>query len=75
MGKALSIRLAQEGCDIAICDINLITSQATCEEIKLKYNVKAEAFKCDVRDTAQVLRLRNEIEEKFGCHVDILVKY
>lgn len=73
LGAAICDRLASEGCNIVICDINLSASEAVCTEITKKYAVKAEAFKCDVRYNVQIPKLRNEIEEKFGCHVDILV--
>lgn len=73
LGKALSLRLAQEGCNIAICDLNLKEAEETCNEIRQTYNVKAEAFKCDVCQTEQVKELRDNIKSKFDCHVDLLV--
>lgn len=74
LGKALSIRLAQEGCNIAICDLNLNEAEEACNEIREKFNIKAEAFKCDVSKTEQVKELRDNIKTKFDCDVELLVK-
>ena len=73
LGKALALRLAQEGCKIAICDLNLKEAEETCNEIRQTYNVASEAFKCDVCQTEQVKELRDRIKSKFDCHVDLLV--
>lgn len=73
LGKCLALRLAQEGCDIAICDVNLNEAKETSEEIRKTFNVKSEAFKCDVRDAEQIKKLCDDIKNKFGYHVDILV--
>lgn len=72
MGKSIASRLAKEGCNIAICDINIKEAQITSDEIKRKFKVSCEAFKVDVSDTEHVNRLQNEIEGKMGT-VDILV--
>lgn len=72
LGKHIAIRLAQEGCNIAICDINLKLAQKTCEELKQNYNICSEAFKVDVSDKNQINELRKNIEEKMG-NVEILV--
>jgi len=72
LGKAIATRLAQEGCNIAICDINIEEAQRTSKELKSKFNISCEAFKADVSDTQQVATLYNEILEKMGT-VDILV--
>lgn len=48
-------------------------AEETCEEIRKTFNVKSEAFKCDVREAKQIKELCDGIERRFGCHVDILV--
>lgn len=73
LGKALSLRLAREGCNVAICDINLDEALETANEIRKTFNVKSEAFKCDVCEFEQVKELRDTIKTRFGCDVDILV--
>ena len=72
LGKAIAVRLAQEGCNLAICDINIEEAQRTSEEIRSQFKIACEAFKADVSDTQQVAALYNEIGEKMGT-VDILV--
>ncbi|XP_070506323.1 estradiol 17-beta-dehydrogenase 11-like [Chironomus tepperi] len=72
LGKAIAERLAQEGCNLAICDVHLDEAQRTCEELQKKYKISCEAFKADVSDTQQVDSLHKEITEKMGV-VDILV--
>ncbi|CAG9801799.1 unnamed protein product [Chironomus riparius] len=72
LGKAIAIRLAQEGCNLAICDVNIEEAQKTSEEIRSKFKIECIAFKADVSDTQQVATLYNEIGEKMGT-VDILV--
>lgn len=73
LGRALAYRLAQEGCNVAVCDLNLEQAEETCAQLQHEFNVKSEAFKCDVCDTKQVKELRDDIRRRFGCHVDILV--
>jgi NAD(P)-dependent dehydrogenase (short-subunit alcohol dehydrogenase family) len=51
----------------------LLTAQKTSEEIRLAYNVSSEAFKVDVSDPDQVLKLKDDIKEKKFDEVDILV--
>ncbi|XP_070506481.1 estradiol 17-beta-dehydrogenase 11-like [Chironomus tepperi] len=72
LGKAIAEKLAQEGCNIAICDVNIEEAQRTSEEIRSKYSISCEAFKADVSDPQQVAALHNEITKNMGT-VDILV--
>jgi all-trans-retinol dehydrogenase (NAD+) len=48
IGKAIAMRLAQEGCNIAIANRNIVEGQRTAAEIEEKYGVQAKAFKVDV---------------------------
>ncbi|XP_055533514.1 17-beta-hydroxysteroid dehydrogenase 13-like [Wyeomyia smithii] len=70
-GKALCLRLAQEGCSIAIADIDMISAQKTAEEIR-QLGCRVKVFKVDVSDLRSVQQLRIDVESKLGP-VDILV--
>ncbi|KAL7015281.1 hypothetical protein ACKWTF_016378 [Chironomus riparius] len=71
-GRALAFRLAQEGCNIAIASRNLENGQKTAEEIRNKYNVKVQAFQCDVSKREDVKRLKDEVKKSLGI-VDLLI--
>lgn len=70
LGRHLAMRFAKEGCKIAICDI--VDFDRTVTEIREKFNVQCQGFKCDVSNTESILRLKNDIEASMG-NVDILV--
>ena len=53
IGKAIALRLAQEGCHVGICDLQNVDH--TIEEI-LSYGVRAHSAKADVTDPEQVER-------------------
>ncbi|MEK7562483.1 MAG: SDR family NAD(P)-dependent oxidoreductase [Patescibacteria group bacterium] len=71
MGKADSIKLAQAGAKVALCDIDLIGCQQVVEEIK-KMRGEALAVKCDASKKAEVDNVVAETLKKFG-KIDILV--
>ena len=70
-GKAISLLLAQEGCDIIAADIDLIGSQKTAAEVE-KLGRKALAIKCDITRKADCEAMAKAALEKFG-KIDILV--
>lgn len=72
IGKAVAMRLAQEGCNIAIANRNHVEGERTAKEIREKFNVKVEAFKVDVSKVDEVLKLRTDVQSSMG-NVDILV--
>jgi len=72
IGRALAFRLAQECCNIAIANRNLEKGQKTAEEIRKKFNVKVQAFQCDVSKCKDVKRLQNEVTKSLGT-VDLLI--
>ncbi|XP_070501575.1 uncharacterized oxidoreductase YoxD-like [Chironomus tepperi] len=72
IGRAISFRLAQEGCNIAIANRNLEKGQKTAEEIRKKFNVKVQAFQCDVSKCEDVKRLKDEVKKSLGT-VDLLI--
>ena len=72
IGKAIAMRLAERGCNIAIANRNLLEGQKTAKEIEEKFNVKAKAFKVDVSKQSEVAKLKVDVESSLGT-VDILV--
>ncbi|KAL7013709.1 hypothetical protein ACKWTF_015540 [Chironomus riparius] len=72
IGRALAFRLAQEGCNIAIANRNLEKGQKTAEEIRKKFNIKVQAFQCDVSKREDVKRLKDEVKKSLG-KVDLLI--
>lgn len=72
IGKALAIKLAEKGCNIAIVDIDIMAAEKTALYINETYKVKAKAFMVNVADAIQVLKLKTVLESSMGF-VDILV--
>jgi 3-oxoacyl-[acyl-carrier protein] reductase len=72
IGRAIALRLADEGVDVAVCaGSSLETAAAVAEEIRAKGR-KALAVKADVSDAGEVEALIAEVLEAFST-VDILV--
>ncbi|MBQ3424960.1 MAG: 3-oxoacyl-[Clostridia bacterium] len=72
IGKAIAMRLASQGADIAIVDAgNLEVSEETAREIS-QLGVRAIAIRCDITDYQQVTDAVAQVKETFG-KVDILV--
>lgn len=72
IGKAIAMRLAQEGCIIAIANRNFAEGQKTAQEIREKFGVTVKAFKTDVSKHEDITRLKADVESTLGP-VDILV--
>lgn len=72
IGKALAMRLAREGCNIAIANRNHQEGEKTAADIRKKFGVAAKAFKVDVSKPEEVAQLKNDVESSLG-DVDILV--
>jgi NAD(P)-dependent dehydrogenase (short-subunit alcohol dehydrogenase family) len=71
IGKAIALRLAEAGADVAVADINAEWAEATAEEIRA-LGRKAHTATADVRDYDQAQRLVAGTIAAFG-KVDILV--
>ncbi|XP_058834782.1 uncharacterized oxidoreductase YoxD-like [Topomyia yanbarensis] len=71
LGRSLCLRLAKEGCHVAVADIDVISAERTALEIR-GLGVKAEAFKVDVGEQQSVEQLKVNVESKLGP-VDILI--
>jgi sorbitol-6-phosphate 2-dehydrogenase len=72
LGAAIALRLAQEGCDVAIADINEESSTTTAAQIALETGRRTIAMKIDVTDEAQVSAGVDRTVEELG-RLDICV--
>ncbi|MDD5644364.1 MAG: 3-oxoacyl-[acyl-carrier-protein] reductase [bacterium] len=71
IGKTIALKLAGEGADIALCDIDEESLRKTASEIEC-LGRKAYAYKCNVADIASVDKTVNKILDNAG-KVDILI--
>lgn len=71
LGKAIAIKLAMEGADIVINDVNIKEAESTATEIEA-LGRKTLVSSASVSDRGQVEKLFEEIKNKFG-RLDILV--
>ncbi|KAK9447368.1 uncharacterized protein V1518DRAFT_420802 [Limtongia smithiae] len=71
LGLAFAHALASAGANIAILDVGTPVA-GTLEELRLTYNVRAEFYKADVTNRAEVYKAVETIEQEFGT-VDINV--
>ena len=72
IGKAIAERLAADGANIVIVDIDLEAAEKTAEAIGGATGRKTAAYKCDVSDHGQVSEIVNQVVGEFGS-LDILV--
>ncbi|XP_070495313.1 17-beta-hydroxysteroid dehydrogenase 13-like [Chironomus tepperi] len=72
LGRSICFRLAQEGCDLAIADIDFKAACQTAAEIQEKYKNICKPYHCDVSDKNAIYKLKNDIESEMRG-VDILV--
>ena len=72
IGRAIAEKLAGEGVDVAILDVNVEGAQATAAEIAAKYGVRTWSQRLDVSDSEAVNAVFKECEEQLGT-VNILV--
>src|SRR4029453_3357417 len=71
LGFGIAERLASEGCNIALFDINEKKLTASLEKIKV-YGVKAEGYKVDISSDYEVERSIQFVVTNFG-KIDIMV--
>jgi len=71
IGRAIGVRLAQEGASVAIADVNIDLAQTALAEMK-SWGSEAVAFKADISDSSQVEELIKKVVERFS-RLDILV--
>lgn len=71
IGQAIAMRYAEEGCNLALCDLNLEGIEAVAAAVREK-GVDATAMRTDVTVRADLEQLVGSAVEHFGT-VDILV--
>jgi NAD(P)-dependent dehydrogenase (short-subunit alcohol dehydrogenase family) len=71
MGRSISVKFAEEGCDIAIVDINKREANETLSQV-LKKGRKGLAIECDVTSSKKVHDTVDQVVRKFG-RIDILI--
>ena len=71
LGRALCLKLADLGCNVAVVDVDIKAAEKTAEEIIGK-GLKAHAYKVDVTKKDEISKLRSESFNDLGP-VDILV--
>ena len=72
IGKAIARRLAKDGMNIAIADINLETAQAAADEIAKEFGGEAMAIKCNVSQEEEVNAAVQAVLDRFGT-IDVLI--
>ena len=72
IGKAISNILADNGADIALCDVNIEKVTETAKEIAEKKGVKTASYKLDVSNSQEVEETVNKILDNFN-KIDILI--
>ncbi|EXG86135.1 dehydrogenase of unknown specificity, short-chain alcohol dehydrogenase like [Clostridium sp. ASBs410] len=65
LGKAIALRFAQAGADVAVADINIENALKTAEEIK-SLGRKSIAFQIDTRDSESFSKLIDATTENLG---------
>lgn len=72
LGREIAFRLAKEGCNIVIVDVDITNAEKTAKDIEEQFNVKTKSFKVDISNYEDVLKLKDDIESTLGT-VDILI--
>lgn len=72
LGQSICLRLANEGCRVAVADLNEKTAQETAELVAKTTGSRTIAIKVDVSDEAQVEAMVKRTVAEFG-RLDILV--
>ena len=70
IGKGMALKFADEGCTVAIADINMDEANKVIAEINKK-GQKGIAIKCDITDGKQIRDVVEQVASKFG-RIDIL---
>ncbi len=71
IGRGIALKFAEEGCSVAIADVNILGANDTVAEI-LKKGRKGLAIQCDVTKSEQVKSTVDQVVRQFG-KIDILV--
>jgi NAD(P)-dependent dehydrogenase (short-subunit alcohol dehydrogenase family) len=60
MGRELALQLSAEGCDVALCDVDMEVLEQTAAGCR-NNGVAASAHHCDVSDETQVLAFQEQV--------------
>ncbi len=71
IGRSIVLKFAEEGCSVAIADVNMPEAEDTVKEISAAGR-EGLAVRCDVTDSRQVRSVVEQVINKFG-KIDILV--
>jgi 3-oxoacyl-[acyl-carrier protein] reductase len=72
IGKAIALKLATEGCNVAFTDLFCDDNMKNTENELLAYGVKAKGYASNAADFGETDRVVNEMVNEFGA-VDVLV--
>ncbi|MDP2916997.1 MAG: SDR family oxidoreductase [Dehalococcoidia bacterium] len=72
LGEPIALGFAHQGADVAVASRRLDAVQKVAEKIRKETPREAAAFQVDATDEKSVIRLKEQVLEKFGT-VDILV--
>jgi sorbitol-6-phosphate 2-dehydrogenase len=72
LGQSICLRLAKEGCDVIVADLNEQTATDTAAKVEQETGRRAIAFKVDVTNESQVEAMVKRAVDEFG-RMDILV--
>ena len=72
LGRTTAEKLAEEGANVVITDVNKKLADSTAAEIEEKYQIKALSFEHDVSSDESTKKVIKEIVKQFG-KIDILV--
>lgn len=70
IGRELALKLAEEGYDLAICDVDVSGLENVVDEIR-EYQPERLVMGqiCDVADRSQVEKFRTSMESDVRCHM------
>ncbi len=71
IGRAIALRLAKDGADVAIVDVNADKTQSVADEVR-KIGRKATTFKADVTKREEVYAAVDHAEKQLG-RFDVMV--
>ncbi len=75
MGRELAIQLAEEGCDIALCDVSLENMAETLAitSARAAQGVRTTSFCCDVSDAQDMTLFAAHVQSEFAVsHINLL---
>jgi meso-butanediol dehydrogenase/(S,S)-butanediol dehydrogenase/diacetyl reductase len=71
IGRAIALRLAQDGLNVVINDVKLDTAESVVNEIR-ELGRESFAVKADVSNRREVFEMVNQVVERFG-QLDVMV--